>query len=368
MRRVALAGLVAVALVLGSASPGRSAVGDPIPVLAYYYIWFNPTSWNRAKTDYPLLGRYSSDEQRVMRQHIRWAKQAGIDGFIVSWKSTPILNYRLQRLIDAAAAENFKLVMIYQGLDFDREPLPVKRIGADLALFDETFGSHDVFDLFGKPVMIWSGTWRFARSSIERLAHRFRNDMLLLSSEQSVEEYARLRGVVDGNAYYWSSVDPAEYETYWQRLVDMGRAVHEEGGLWIAPVAPGFDARLVGGSSVVPRRDGDTLRLRMDGAMRSSPDAIGVISWNEFSENTHVEPSRSHGYRYLEVLADIDGAQIEVEGDLDSSELLSGDAPATGIGYGTPMLAGLVTLLFAVGIGALARSRRGSRLSSGMRR
>src|SRR5687767_3245771 len=34
---------------------------NPIPLLAYYYIWFDVSSWDRAKTDYPLLGRYSSD-------------------------------------------------------------------------------------------------------------------------------------------------------------------------------------------------------------------------------------------------------------------------------------------------------------------
>ena len=56
----------------GRRAPQRQTLGgDPVPRLAYYYIWFNPTSWKRAKTDYPLLGRYSSDEQEVMRKHIR---------------------------------------------------------------------------------------------------------------------------------------------------------------------------------------------------------------------------------------------------------------------------------------------------------
>jgi hypothetical protein len=62
-------------------------VSDPIPVLAYYYIWFDPKSWDRAKTDYPLLGRYSSSNIEVMRQHVKWAKESGIKGFIVSWKT-----------------------------------------------------------------------------------------------------------------------------------------------------------------------------------------------------------------------------------------------------------------------------------------
>jgi len=100
----------------------------PVPILAYYYIWFDTGSWNRAKTDYPLLGRYSSDDQEVMRQHIHWAKAAGIDGFIVSWKSTDLLNRRLEMLADLSEEEDFKLVVIYQGLDFERDPLPISRI------------------------------------------------------------------------------------------------------------------------------------------------------------------------------------------------------------------------------------------------
>ena len=77
-----------------------------------------------------------------MEQHVDWAKQAGIDGFIVSWKSTPVLNRRLERLIEVADAEHFKLLVIYQGLDFHREPLPGERVGADLDFFIRRFAER----------------------------------------------------------------------------------------------------------------------------------------------------------------------------------------------------------------------------------
>src|SRR5215211_2901313 len=113
--------LAALPLITFIPAPGRAikATTAPIPVLAYYYIWFDVSSWDRAKTDYPLLGRYSSDDANVMRQHIQWAKAAGINGFIVSWKSTEKLDRRLEQIIDLADAEDFKLVIIYQGLDFE---------------------------------------------------------------------------------------------------------------------------------------------------------------------------------------------------------------------------------------------------------
>ena len=34
-----------------------------------------------------------------------------------------------------AAQEHFKLAMIYQGLDFDRQPLPVAEVAADFKTF-----------------------------------------------------------------------------------------------------------------------------------------------------------------------------------------------------------------------------------------
>ena len=90
-----------------------------------------------------MLGRYSSDDRDVMRQHIAWAKRAGIDGFIVSWKSTPVLNRRLERLADVAASEHFKLLVIYQGLDFYREPLPAARVARDLDWFRAHLAAAD---------------------------------------------------------------------------------------------------------------------------------------------------------------------------------------------------------------------------------
>lgn len=134
---------------------------DPIPVMAYYYIWFDARSWDRAKTDYPLLGRYSSDDLSGMEQHVQWAKDAGIDGFIVSWKSSFLLDRRLEQLMDIAAAKNFHLWIMYQGLDFERNPLPTSWIDADLEYFIEQYADHPAFSQYDRPIVIWSGTWEF---------------------------------------------------------------------------------------------------------------------------------------------------------------------------------------------------------------
>jgi Glycosyl hydrolase family 71 len=280
-------------------------------VFAYYYIWFNHSSWNRAKKDYPLIGTYSSGDASVMRRQIQQAKSAGIDGFIVSWKNTTLNDQRLRTLMAVAAEQHFKLAMIYQGLDFYRRPLPVSEVAADFTLFRDKFaGNPAIFQLGGKPLTIWSGTWAYTHAQVAQVTAAVRPSMLVLSTEKSAAGFNRIADVTDGDAYYWSSVNPATNTNYGSKLDQMSRTVHRDGKYWIAPFAPGFDARLVGGREFVPRDNGQTLRTEYANAVRSSPDVLGLISWNEFSENSYVEPSVHYRYQSLDVLRQLRGTTV----------------------------------------------------------
>jgi hypothetical protein len=155
--------------------------------------------------------------------------------------------------------------------------------------------------------------------------------------------------VVDGNLYYWSSVNPYKYNGYAEKLISFGNAVRAHGGIWIAPAAPGFDARLVGGTSSIDRMDGETLRAEWNAAISSHPAAVGIISWNEFSENTHMEPSKAYGNRYVEVLAQLTGATSSPTASVDSSEPAGPWSPLRAIlaigGMAALMVASFVALV-----------------------
>jgi hypothetical protein len=315
------AGLALFLMLAPPASAGPGTERAPASTWAYYYIWFNVSSWNRAKSDEPLVGRYSSDEPSIMREHIRLAKQVGIRGFIVSWKSTPTLDGRLEQLIRVAENERFKLAIIYQGLDFERRPLPIQKITMDLDRFERNYAESPVFDAFDRPVIAWSGSWAFSRDEIDSVVSAHRDKLRVLATERNPDDYVAKADLFEGNAYYWGSVNPDTYANYRHKLLVMGEAVHDRRGLWFAPAAPGFDGRLIAHPTVVGRRDGETLRRELDTAQKSNPDVIGLISWNEFSENTHVEPSRNYGTTALEVLADVHGTEFKAADDLDSSEI-----------------------------------------------
>ena len=118
-----------VALVLAHRSAARGSGGDaarPAVRLLLHLVQRRllEPGQDRLSAARPLFERRPRRDAR----HVDWAKQAGIDGFIVSWKSTPVLNRRLERLAEVADAEHFKLLVIYQGLDFQREPLPASRV------------------------------------------------------------------------------------------------------------------------------------------------------------------------------------------------------------------------------------------------
>jgi hypothetical protein len=261
-----------------------------------------------------------------------------------------VLNRRLWMLADVAARERFKLAIIYQGLDFHRRPLPVARISMDLNRFARTFADLPALRGPGKPTVIWSGTWEFSARELASVTRRHRDRLRILASERNVKDYKRKARAFDGNAYYWSSVNPATYHGYARKLAAMGRAVHARGGRWLAPAAPGFDGTLVGHPTVVPRRNGNTLRRELNVARRSDPDVIALISWNEFSENSHVEPSQQYGTTALQVLADVSGTKLRAADELDSSQPTRGQVaglgaiPATvtfiGLGVGCVYLLG----------------------------
>jgi hypothetical protein len=233
--------------------------------------------------------------------------------------------------------------------------LPAERIAADLDYFIAHYQDHPAFNQYPRPIVIWSGTWEFSQSDIANVTEDRRAQLLILASEKNLAGYQRLADWVDGNAYYWSSVNPDTNPTYATKLAEMSVAVHEQQGLWIAPAAPGFDARLVGGTTVVERKDGDTLRVEMNVALQSTPDLIGLISWNEFSENSHIEPSEKFGDRYLTVLADLRAAPAPAVGEFDSS---APEGAVVGLTLDRLLALGAVTFLIAAGLVVTAwRSR-----------
>jgi hypothetical protein len=305
----ALPRLLVVSLLVGLVgAPPASAEANNVapasrhtPVYAYFYQWFEHGSWSRAKQDYPLAGKYSSDDPHVLRAQVIQARSAGIDGFLTSWKDTPALDRRLTLLLDIARSMRLDVGVVYEALDFQRQPQPIATVRADLVHLVSRWNSELTSTFFGRPVIIWTGTDQYSLADVESVSAALHGRALLLAASKDVAHYERIAGAVDGEAYYWSSADPHSPTTS-SKIDDFAKAVHARGQTWIAPAAPGFDGRTLGHSRVISRDGGKTLQISLDNAYGSHPDAIGVISWNEWSENTYIEPGKRYGSAELNVL------------------------------------------------------------------
>jgi hypothetical protein len=105
-------------------------------------------------------------------------------------------------------------------------------------------------------------------------------------------------------AYVWWNSDAA-----WLRSV-AGRAdgLKKTGRLefFMTMVCPGFDDTGVWGWGGGPRKEErfglSTLKNTFDIATASHADMIQIVTWNDFSEGTAVEPSLENGFWYLDAI------------------------------------------------------------------
>src|ERR1035437_10449988 len=139
----------------GGAADSATASSLPaqhVPVFAYYYVWMHGSYWSSNKLDYPAQpfpGNYNSSNPAVMNWQIMQAKAAGITGFIVSWKDTPLYRIIMPRLEKVANQDNFRLAMEYEGLDYSRLPLPVAEVTRDFKDFAVHYAVNRVWYRIG---------------------------------------------------------------------------------------------------------------------------------------------------------------------------------------------------------------------------
>jgi hypothetical protein len=277
-----------------------------VPVFAYYYMWMTGRYWQTNKTDHPVQpfpGNYNSDNPAVINWQIQQAQAAGIGGFIVSWQNTTTYQHIVPLLEQAASQHHFALVMSYQSLNKQRRPRPVSEVAASFQYFVTHYASSPAwYRMRGKPLTVWDSAYSYPAAAVSRVTRTVRSRILVLNSASTVAGIKRLAPYTDGDAAYWSSINPVKNPAWASQLIAMGAAVHRAHGIWIAPFAPGFNASMLGFSNIIGRLGGLTLRAEYAAASAASPDLLGLISWNEWTENTYMEPSVRYGHTYLNLL------------------------------------------------------------------
>lgn len=332
--------------------PAGATTGKP-PVYAYYYLWWSANHWKSALgpnyppnasplplpatldstgcgtrtryagntlTDVPAR-IYSQDDPGFLEADVRQAAAAGLSGFAVNWIGTGSASQtatsnpysaRLRVLVAAvhkvnAAGIPFKLWLSYKA---SASVLSASYIANDLGYFARSYGTDPAFDRSRSPkvTVIWQGSRKYAAATLSAVGGPLRSKLRILGDETSWS--ADRARYLDGNAYYWSSQNPYSNPQSFQQLTGLANAVRASGRnpdgtakVWVAPLAPGYNKQLAGGSACVPRRGGQTIRALYTGNAASHPDAYGLISWNEISEGSYVDPMTRYGYQDLNALS-----------------------------------------------------------------
>jgi hypothetical protein len=328
----------------GSTPPSKA------PAFAFYYLWWSTKHWHdKLGPNYPYAADplplpaslpaagcpptslyagnqltdaparlWSQDDPGQIESDEREAASAGLNGFAVNWVGGPTYDQRLAAAFRGAnqlrtEGVPFSLVLSYKS---SATVLPLSTIVADLTYYRDHYASDPAqYELNGEPVVILQGSWKYDDATLAAIEAQF-GDTFRIIGDETPDSYTPSRGAsLYGVSYYWSTQDPYRNPESFGQLRDFANAVRStdpnpDGSrkVWWAPFTPGYDGVLLGGSTCIPRADGDTMRALFDGNGATHPDAWTFISWNEIAEGTYVDPMQRYGDRYLQVLQQLLGS------------------------------------------------------------
>jgi hypothetical protein len=204
----------------------------------------------------------------------------------------------------------FSIVLSYKA---SAKVLPLSTILADLTYYRDNYASDSAqYLLNGKPVVIFQGSHKYDDATLAAVAAAFVGTFRIIGDE-TPNTYTQQRGAdMYGVSYYWSTQDPYTNPASFGQLQQFARVVRVtppnlDGSrkVWWAPFTPGYDGILLGDTTCIPRRGGETMRRLFNGNGATTPDGWTLISWNEYAEGTYVDPMQRYGDRFSHVLRDL---------------------------------------------------------------
>ena len=303
----------------------------PRQVLAFYYGWYgNPQKSGRwvhwsnveeaaqrigSSTHYPALGPYDSHAPEVVEQHCRWAKQAGLSGFIVSWWAQGDFHDQgLPLLLDTAQKSDLHVTVYFETVHPREAPTPDGAV-KDVLYLLERYGKHPAWlKVGGKPVLFIYGRalgqikpegWAEVMAETNR---RYPGGALFIGDRISEEAADIFEGIHTYNPTGRTAGKSVEELRAWARST-YPQWVETAGQDRIAcvTVIPGYDDSKIGRPAPRPiteRHGGQTYRVLWEEAMAADPDWILITSWNEWHEGSEIEPSFEDGDRALKITAE----------------------------------------------------------------
>lgn len=318
MKRFAIflsATLVILALLAFAAPTGPAQAATTGQVWVYYMGFWSGPGWDAAApilSDWPLLGNYDTRDANAAAIQVAQAKGAGIDAFIVDWYGPE------DQLTTTPSVWNFLARSSEQGFaaaasidSFAGYNLTYDQIRASASYALNEFANHPSYLRYnGKPVLYFAFQSNAGLSTAQwqQLRNEVDPNRTSLWFAEGLSGCCLYNGAMDGMWTFnlaWNNGSSARYARE-------NRAVTSRGGIYVPTVHPGWDETLVAQRDGRPnptspraRADGAFLRRTWAGATSIRPPIVLIVSWNEYAENNHIEPSQRYGSQALDILAEL---------------------------------------------------------------
>jgi hypothetical protein len=321
------------------AASRRAEISDNYFAGVYYYPWYGPQghAWpGQYVRDFlavkqpPLLGHYDSRNREVIQRHLRWMQRSGIDFLVSSWwgQSSHENTTLRDQIVPELAGSTVQFTVFYESpllgpLQDGRQvidPAKEERLVADFRYLARTFFGHPNFlRIDGRPVVFFylshtlGGNYAQAFNRIRAELQVMGHSLFLIGDEMTWGEpdssrLAFLDGVTSyimyGNAAHEGyPLDREFYADISRKVLAWETVVNDRGKLFIPVVHPGFNNRTENPLAYVAPRQmsaGASLTSTYEEylkVMRPFADPrlkmIMITSWNEWHEDTQIEPAIS---------------------------------------------------------------------------
>jgi glycoprotein endo-alpha-1,2-mannosidase len=299
-------------------------------VLAFYYGWYGRASatdswvhWVDADeaagrignaAHYPTLGAYDSHDPRVIDQHFRWAKTAGITGFIVSWWGRDDFQDRgMPILLETARRFGLGISIYFEEVRPTNAPTPDGAIASVLYVLERYGRDPAWLKVNGRPVLfVYSRavsqlTLEGWQTVVAQVNERYPGGAIFIGDGMSADSARIFDGIHTYNPTAFTARRSIEEIREWARPA-FTRWIEIAGTDRIACVTliAGYDDSTQGRSPPRPitdRHGGETYRVMWEAAIAANPDWVLICSWNEWHEGSEIEPSSQNGVRELDTTA-----------------------------------------------------------------
>lgn len=269
-------------------------------VLAFYYGWWgtpagpakawehwNPQAEHRAVHLPPQLGMYDSGDPQVVRQHLQWAKQAGIDTLVMSlWLRGKTQDAVLKVVLDEAHAAGLTVAGYLEACT-NPENLREQFQG-----YLKAEMQHPAWlTVHGQKVMF---TYTRIYEAVNEAGYkRALHGLPILAIGDGM--YPQWIDVLGGMHTYVSFISPANRDEALRAMAKLTR-LHDK--LTVATVMPGFDDTTIRfPGRHIPREEGRFYRSTWRSA--GLTDWVVLTSFNELHEGSEIEPMLPEGDLWL---------------------------------------------------------------------